>query len=421
VLLSYLDSDKNQYAFKMEGLDKDWNYVGSQRRATYTNLDAKEYLFRVKAADKNGVWNERGALIKIIIHPAWYNTWWFRILFVSTLIGSCLLYYRARINSIEKQKEVLEVLVLERTTELVQKKEEIETQKNSIEEKNSNLLEAQYIIEEQNEELKAINNDLESRVEQRTRELKNVNTELLASNHELDMFIYRASHDIRGPIATILGLCKVAQMDIQDPTALMYIEMLNQNSEQTNQRLLRILSIYDFRNAGISPRLVHLHPFILSIIDSLKFTKGFEQVRFEFDYAIHLDIDVITDSVLLHTVLYNLIENAIKYRKQSVDSYIRITISTDDSDHLFIRIADNGIGIPKELQSKLFTMFFRGTLENSGIGLGLYIAKIITDKLSGTIILQDKQIGETVFEIQLPMRLMSNTFETSYQKEEDLR
>lgn len=400
VLLSYLDSDKNQYAYKMEGIDKEWNYVGNQRRATYTNLDAKEYIFRVKAADKNGVWNESGTSIKIIIHPAWYNTWLFRISFVFTIVGASFVYYQARINSIQKQKKILEGLVVERTAELIQKNEKIEAQKNSIEATNASLMEAQYTIEEQNEELKTINNDLENRVEQRTRELTEANVELIKSNEELDMFIYRASHDIRGPIASILGLCKVAQLDIKDETALSYIQMLNQNSEQTNKRLLRILSIYDIRKTVIRPKGINILPFVSAIINSFESLDNFSNIKF--DLSNINNIDLITDEILFHTVLQNLIENAILYRNPTTESCIGIAVFDRDSEHVCIQISDNGIGIPIELQSKLFTMFFRGTLHSSGVGLGLYIVKNIVEKLQGKIYLQTENRQETVFEIQLP-------------------
>ena len=70
--LSYCTPNKNKYAYKLEGFDKDWNYVGSQNKATYTNLPAGTYLFKVKATNNDGIWNEKGTSLKITIHPPFY-------------------------------------------------------------------------------------------------------------------------------------------------------------------------------------------------------------------------------------------------------------------------------------------------------------------------------------------------------------
>ena len=83
--LSYVHPEKNQYAYKLEGFDKDWIYTDATKRfANYTNLDAGEYTFRVKASNNDGVWNEEGTSIKLIITPPYWQTWWFKLLCVFT-------------------------------------------------------------------------------------------------------------------------------------------------------------------------------------------------------------------------------------------------------------------------------------------------------------------------------------------------
>ena len=96
--LNYYQSAKNEYAYMMEGFDKDWVYAGKRRSATYTNLDPGTYHFRVKACNNDGVWNEEGTSLRIIIDPPWYQTWWAFIIY-GTLITSLFglyLYYRVR-------------------------------------------------------------------------------------------------------------------------------------------------------------------------------------------------------------------------------------------------------------------------------------------------------------------------------------
>ncbi len=85
--LHYVFPEKNQYAYKMEGFDEDWNNIGTRRFVTFTNLDPGEYTFRVKASNNNGVWNEEGTSIKIIITPPWWQTWWAYTLYIIAVGG----------------------------------------------------------------------------------------------------------------------------------------------------------------------------------------------------------------------------------------------------------------------------------------------------------------------------------------------
>jgi ligand-binding sensor domain-containing protein/signal transduction histidine kinase len=404
VQVNFSSPDKHQYAFILEGADRMWNYVGTQRLASYTNLNPGKYLFRVISADKFGNWNE-GASISIVIHPAWYNTWLFRLSMICLVIGSGYRFYRFRIRSIEEQKETLEKLVIERTRELVERQKQIEAQNQSIEEKNIRLSEAKEIIETQNQSLKEINSELEIRVEKRTAELKKANIELVKSNQELDMFIYRASHDIRGPMATITGLCNLAGLEVDDPTALNYLQILQQHCGSMNGRLSRILSIYEIRNTDVQPETIELRGFIASVVKSLESVNDFTRVTFNTEGVPEMQLSVSVP--LLRLILFNLLENTIRFRKTSVASYARVEARATTTGTVVISVCDNGIGIPGEVQEKLFTMFFRGTLQESGIGLGLYIARIAAEKLQGSICLNKDLRPETVFELTIPALIHS--------------
>ncbi len=99
--ISFINALKNRYAYKMEGFNNDWIYTdASKRYATYTNLPPGSYIFRVKASNNDGTWNEEGAAIKINILPPFYQTWWFRLLLLLTISGILYLIYRIRINRI---------------------------------------------------------------------------------------------------------------------------------------------------------------------------------------------------------------------------------------------------------------------------------------------------------------------------------
>jgi PAS domain S-box-containing protein len=98
--LNMILPEKNQYAYKMEGFDKQWNYVGNKREAVYTNLNPGHYVFRVIACNNDGKWNKKGTSIKITILPPWWRTWWFKLTIV-LLIVFCLFYFMSRtINKI---------------------------------------------------------------------------------------------------------------------------------------------------------------------------------------------------------------------------------------------------------------------------------------------------------------------------------
>jgi ligand-binding sensor domain-containing protein/signal transduction histidine kinase len=398
VLLSYLEPDKNQYKYKLEGFDKDWIYIKNQRTASFTNLDPGTYVFRVKAADRNGVWNETGTSIQIIVHPAWYATWWFKSAVVLCIAGLSFAYYRRRIRQVERQKGILEEVVQLRTAELLLRNEEIEAQRDSIEGTNMILSAAKQTIEEQNDELKSINNLLEERVAQRTTELQSAYVKLLESNQELDTFIYRASHDIRGPVARLLGLCKVALMDVEDSKALEYFQLLDRTGEETNETLVRVLRIYDIRNAEVEPKPIPLHYFIEAI--TLPLQKKYPYINVELHLA--ASIDFCTDERLLQIILQNVITNAFQYSLHTDTSFVKIELSETADKEIHVRVTDNGRGVIENQRKKLFTMFFKGTTDSSGAGLGLYVSRIAAQKLGGKILFHCETPGETIVEILLP-------------------
>jgi DNA-binding NtrC family response regulator/ligand-binding sensor domain-containing protein len=113
--LDYANPEKNQYKYMMEGFDEDWINPGARRFVTYTNLDPGEYIFRVKGANNDGIWNEEGASVKIIITPPFWQTWWFRTLVILSILLSAYTWYNRRINKIETKKKELEERVEERT------------------------------------------------------------------------------------------------------------------------------------------------------------------------------------------------------------------------------------------------------------------------------------------------------------------
>jgi serine phosphatase RsbU (regulator of sigma subunit) len=153
VALNYIRPEKNQYAYILEGFEKEWNYVGNKREATYTSLPAGEYTFKVKAANNDGIWAKEAVSLKIIILPPWWETWWFRTLLIGSVIILCIMGFRWRIRAIEAQKARLEKLVEERTQELKEKNAEVMQQAFELKEKNDEVLQQAEELHQQAEEL----------------------------------------------------------------------------------------------------------------------------------------------------------------------------------------------------------------------------------------------------------------------------
>ena len=116
--LNFIAPEKNQYAYMLEGFDKDWNYVGNKREATYTNLNPGNYVFRVKGSNNDGVWNEKGASLRIIITPPFWQTIWFRLIMIALIILAIYSIYLVRVRNIVAYGRKLERKVAERTKDL---------------------------------------------------------------------------------------------------------------------------------------------------------------------------------------------------------------------------------------------------------------------------------------------------------------
>ncbi len=131
--LNFTSSEKNSYTYRLEGFDEDWIYVGNKKEAGYTNLPAGDYVFRVKAANNDNVWNNEGASIVVIVKAAWYNTWLFRILAIFFVLAIFINFYRRRTKVLKKNQRILEQKVEEAVNAVKLRNEKLEEarQKNA--------------------------------------------------------------------------------------------------------------------------------------------------------------------------------------------------------------------------------------------------------------------------------------------------
>ena len=213
VAINFTRAENNQYAYKMEGLENEWNYVENVTNATYNNLPPGAYRFVVKGANHDQQWNEEGASISILVQPDWYETWWARVFFSGLGIYLILLIVRWRTGRLKDAKKKLELVVARRTLQLTEKNAEILKQAQELQQKNAELGVLNSSISQQAEELKTyndalneMNENLEGLVKDRTKNLEKKNAELIK-------YSYTNAHMVRGPLTRILGLINLLKND----------------------------------------------------------------------------------------------------------------------------------------------------------------------------------------------------------------
>lgn len=258
-----------------------------------------------------------------------------------------------------------------------------------------------------------ITGKLEIMVRQRTDELSKANEELSATletnqlqteiiknkNEELDAFFYRISHDLKGPVSSMLGLSVIAQQEVKDPLALDYLEKQNRQVERLNHIITGLINLTQLNNANLKRELVDFNKLIDGCIQSFSGARNFSSITFKKD--IRLAVPFYCEWVLVNAIFQNLIENAIKY---SIDALPCVGISVrEESDWVCIEVSDNGLGISTEHQVKIFDLFYRASGNIKGSGLGLYILKRSVEMLKGTIELKSEIDKGSTFTVRLPL------------------
>ncbi len=406
VALNYLMPEKNQYAYMLEGLETHWNFVGNQHTATYTNLDPGVYLFHVKASNNDGLWTDQARVLKIIVTPPFWKTWWFKTLLIIAFVFLVYLVIFARVRQLRKKNIELEARVNDRTAqlrglinELQEKQNEIKTTNEELGSTLQDLVEQKGKVETINNELKhaheellTINNQLDERVHERT-------LKLVKANQELDRFVYSASHDLSAPLKSILGLIQLTRLENKNEELYNHLEHM-QKSVIKLEGVINSLTQFS-RNMGhaIIKQEFIFDEMVEEVLDELKYPFHSDKVKIIKDYK-NSDC-VISDYLRLKIILSNLISNALKYKNgNDPESFVEISYGKHQGSDR-IKIKDNGIGISKENQAKVFDMFFRATLQSNGSGLGLYIVKETIEKLGGKIAVDSNPGSYTLFTVTL--------------------
>ncbi|HEY3403536.1 MAG TPA: HAMP domain-containing sensor histidine kinase [Ohtaekwangia sp.] len=240
----------------------------------------------------------------------------------------------------------------------------------------------------------------EEKLKIKQQEITAQNEALQKANDELDRFVYSASHDLRAPLTSILGLTNLAR-HTNDPKEIeKCLLLINSRVHRLDQFIHDIIDFSRNSRTSVQKENISVLNTVESVLDGLKYSSTQRPIDINVD--ITPDLQWCTDHSRLAVILNNLVGNSIKYSDNSKESsFVRIGASTSPKGYK-LSVADNGIGIPEEHLPRIFEMFYRATENSKGSGLGLYIVKETVEKLNGSIQFESVYGKGSEFTVILP-------------------
>lgn len=232
------------------------------------------------------------------------------------------------------------------------------------------------------------------------RMLKEKNEELIKANNELDRFIYSASHDLRAPLTSILGIVKVAEMEFKDSYQKQYLDMIQKSVHKLDYFVNDLIDYYRNSRSHTHRDKINFEKLINESFDNFKYLKGADKLKINVD---NKQTDhFYSDEYRIKIIFNNLISNAIKYQNpEAREPFVNISINGDEEQTKII-VQDNGKGIDQKKLGKIFDMFYRAAQDSDSSGLGLYIVKEAVSKLDGKIYVDSATGRGTKFTLSIP-------------------
>jgi ligand-binding sensor domain-containing protein/signal transduction histidine kinase/DNA-binding response OmpR family regulator len=378
--LNFTIPENNEYAYKLEGLDKDWNFIGKEKKASYTNLDPGEYIFRVKASNNDGLWNEEGAAMKIIITPPFWKTSWFILLLLAVALAG--LYFLYKFKTRLKLKELEE-----------RKREEI------------HQMQLQFftnISHEFRTPLSLITGPLEKLMKENIR----------PSMQHAYATMHRNAQRLLSLINELMDFGKL------ESGALRLIVMKGNLNSFLNEIADEFHEWAEQKEIGFNLNL-----------DPPGFSSGINAVSADGELLVSTRQETWFDRQVLEKIVLNLLHNSFKYTKKGGQISLEILPSISEfkpsyanelilknefrgSAYAYIRVADNGIGISKESIRHLFERYYRITDSHLGSGLGLAFVKSLALLHKGDVYVYSERFKGTEIIIGIPVA------EADYKKDE---
>lgn len=365
--LHYGDPSRNKYKYFLEGYEEHWVDAGTQRNATYTNLDAGEYVFRVKACNLDGVWNEEGASLRIIISPPFWATWWAYIIYILIVFSIFYVLRRYEMNrmGLINQVKLNETVLKER--------EETDRMKSR--------------------------------------------------------FFANISHEFRTPLTLILGPAEKITPDSPAEEVQKQTGMIKRNAHRLMNLINQLLDLSKLEAGKLKIKASknNIVSFVKGIVMSFESLAESKDISLK----VHSDqkvIELYFDKDMMITILANLLSNALKFTPEGgsilvsvghaepalpAGRFISASSSADkipkqvwNDNMIVIKVNDTGIGIPDDELLKLFNRFYQvdssQTREYEGSGLGLALTKELVELHQGKISVKSKVGVGSEFFIELP-------------------
>ena len=346
--LDFNNPDKNQYAFKLEGFNRDWINTGNQRFATYTNLDPGEYVFRVKATNSDGIWNDDGVSIRVILLPPWWQTWWAYLLYAVFIVA---ILYSLRQYEMKR----------------VQLRNELQLK------------------------------DFEAKKLQEVDQLK---------SH----FFANISHEFRTPLTLILGLLQKFENKSADKNDLEDYGVMKRNAVRLLQLINQLLELSKIE-AGKS-KLAASENDIVKFIKRIfvSFASYAEQKKIKLLFnsktineVTDEELNVFLDKDKFEKIISNLISNAVKYTPDGNEIEIRILTQNNFAE---VKVINTGVTISQADLAHLFDRYYKIDRTESnvidGTGIGLALVKELVEMHKGTISVSS-EYDVTEFTVKIPL------------------
>ncbi|WP_306642142.1 hybrid sensor histidine kinase/response regulator [Sanyastnella coralliicola] len=233
--------------------------------------------------------------------------------------------------------------------------------------------------------------------------LRRKNEELQKAYAELEKFVYSASHDLRAPLVSVMGVLKLARAESIDGKAGEYFGMIEQTVTKLDVFVQNIINYYQNNKQGELLSEVDFDILVDEIFEYYKYFDGAENV--DFQKTVEQSGPVLLDELRVKMILNNLVSNSIKYQDSSKGQpYVNVNVITA-ADKTTITVEDNGVGIAREDQKKVFEMFYRSAENQLGNGLGLYIVKEAVEKLGAELQVDSEKGNGSRFVVSIPHKL----------------
>lgn len=298
---------------------------------------------------------------------------------IVVLLGATIFFALLLKNSKNRRLEALNRVLAERNAEIAGKNKEIHQQS--------------LLLAARNAEIHGINTDLERMVAERTAKLAQINA-------ELDLFLYQSSHALRGPLMRVAGLSAILKGDPAQFGALMLFDKLDYTVRGMDRMLHKLMDAAELHSRDLVASQVDLRQAITSTLADIEALSPYPECEVRTDLQIRTA--TLRDRFAFDAVLRNILENALHFRQRGRAHVIEVQAERH-GELLFLRIRDNGIGIPPGELAKLGNMFHRASAQSAGMGLGLYVLRLALERVGGRFEVRSEEGLWTEVRVEMPL------------------